>query len=43
MIAKQRHAIRADCREGDEDITFQFSESGGSLTGPELFTDLPFL
>ena len=23
--------------------TFQFSESGGSLTGPHLFTELPFL
>ena len=23
--------------------TFQFTESGGSLNGPDLFTELPFL
>ena len=35
---------RADFREGDEDSNFsRFSESGGSLNGPELFTELPFL
>ena len=34
---------RADFREGDEDSNFQFSESGGSLNGPDLFTELPFL
>ena len=24
-------------------VSFQFSESGGSLNGPDLFTELPFL
>ena len=28
---------------GDEDSNFQFSESGGSLNGLDLFTDLAFL
>ena len=37
------HQIRADFREGDEDGNFQFSESGGSLNGPDLFIELPFL
>ena len=32
--------LRADFREGDE---IQFSESGGSVNGPKLFTELPFL
>ena len=27
----------------DEDSNFQFSESGGSVNGPNLFTQLPFL
>ena len=35
--------LRADFREGDEDSNFQFSESGGSLNGPDLFTELPVL
>ena len=35
--------IRADFQEGDEDSNFQFSESGGSVNGPYLFTELPFL
>ena len=39
-----QHPRRADFREGDEDSNFsQFSESGGSLNGPDLFTELPFL
>ena len=38
-----RKILRADFREGDLAATFQFSESGGSLNGPDLFTDLPFL
>ena len=37
------HRIRADLREGDEDSNLQFSESGGSVNGPNLFTELPFL
>ena len=36
-------SFRADFREGDAKATFQFSESGGSLNGPDLFTELPFL
>ena len=35
--------LRADFREGDDDSNLQFSESGGSLNGPDLFTELPFL
>ena len=35
--------LRDDFREGDEDSNFQFSESGGSLNGPDLFTEVPFL
>ena len=34
--------IRGALQETDEDITFQFSECGGSLNGPDLFTELPF-
>ena len=37
------YIVRADFYEGDEDSNFQFSESGGSLNGPDLFTELPFL
>ena len=29
--------------EGDEDSNFSVSESGGSVNGPILFTELPFL
>ena len=29
--------------KGMRTATFQFSESGGSLNGPDLFTELPFL
>ena len=29
--------------KGMSTATFQFSESGGSLNGPDLFTKLPFL
>ena len=29
--------------KGMRTATFQFSESGGSLNGPDLFTDLSFL
>ena len=29
--------------KGRRTATFQFSESGGSLNGPDLFTELPFL
>ena len=28
--------------KGMRTATFQFSESGGSLNGPDLFTELPF-
>ena len=35
--------IRSDFREGDEDSNFQFSESGGSLKGPNLFMGFPFM
>ena len=45
LISAQKR-VRADFREGDEDSNFffiQFSEAGGSLNGPNLFTELPFL
>ena len=29
--------------KGMRTATFQFSESGGSVNGPNLFTELPFL
>ena len=29
-------------RKGRRTATFQFSESGGSVNGPNLFTELPF-
>ena len=29
--------------KGMRTATFEFSESGGSLSGPDLFTELPFL
>ena len=29
--------------KGRRTATFQFSESGGSVNGPNLFTELPFL
>ena len=29
--------------KGMRTATFHFSESGGSLNGPDLFTELPFL
>ena len=35
--------VRADFWKGMRTATFQFSESGGSLNGPGLFTELPFL
>ena len=35
--------VRAEIREGMRTATFQFSESGGSVNGPNLFTELPFL
>ena len=36
--------LRADFWEGDEHGNFSyFSESGGSVNGPNLFTKLPFL
>ena len=35
--------MRADFQEGMRTATFQFSESGGSVNGPNLFTELPFL
>ena len=42
VFAVQR--LRADFREGDEDSNFSiFKLSGGSLNGPDLFTELPFL
>ena len=34
--------VRADFRDGDEESNVQFSESGGSLNGADLFTELPF-
>ena len=37
------HKIRADFGQGMRRATFQFSESGGSVNGPNLFTELPFL
>ena len=40
---KKRGYIRAEFWEGDETATFQFSESGGSVNGPDLFTESPFL
>ena len=37
-------SLRADFRlQGMRTATFQFSESGGSVNGPDLFTELPFL
>ena len=36
-------AVSADSRKGMRTATFQFSESGGSLNRPDLFTELPFL
>ena len=35
--------VRADLGKGMRTATFQFSESGGSVNGPNLFTELPFL
>ena len=35
--------IRGDFQEGVRTATFQLSESGGSLNGPDPFTELPFL
>ena len=35
--------LRDDFWEGNEDSNFQFSESSGSLNGPDLFTELPYL
>ena len=38
------HKLRSDVRlKGMRTATFQFAESGGSLNGPDLFTELPFL
>ena len=35
--------LGAETGEGDERRKIQFAESGGSLNGPDLFTELPFL
>ena len=35
------YLTRADFEEGDEDRNFHFSESSGSLNGPDLFIELP--
>ena len=35
--------IGAEICEGDEHRRFQFSQSGSSLNGRNLFTELPFL
>ena len=37
------HIIRADFRKGMRTATFHFSQSGGSMNGPNLFTEMPFL
>ena len=40
---RSRGSIRADLRERDEDSNFSVFRTGGSLNGPDLFTELPFL
>ena len=37
-----RHLVWADFGKGMRTAIFQFSESDGSLNGPDLFTELPF-
>ena len=42
---KSIQRVGAEIWEGDErrKLRFGFSESSGSLNGPDLFTELPFL
>ena len=41
--ASQCARVRVDFGKGIRTATFQFSESNGSLNGPDLFPELPFL
>ena len=43
IVGNRGKLFRADFWEGDEDNNFSVSESGGSVNGPNLFTELPFL
>ena len=43
LVADSATAIGAEIWEGTEPRKIELSESGGSLNGPDIFTELPFL
>ena len=42
-VKERKERLEGEIWEGDERRKLQFSESGGSLNCPDLFTEVPFL